>query len=109
MEIADIRDARNGKKIKKKRKNDRDKIFSTEEGRDELAETQEGGKDGRWRVIREWRVRAWADGGGITFLLLSIDRSSYRSALFLLLLLPLQFFPPACQLISRVFRAISPE
>lgn len=73
MEIADIRDARNGKKIKKKRKNDRDKIFSTEEGRDELAETQEGGKDGRWRVIREWRVRAWADGGGITFLLLSID------------------------------------
>lgn len=44
MEIADIRDARNGKKIKKKRKNDRDKIFSTEEGRDELAESKKAEK-----------------------------------------------------------------
>lgn len=52
MKIADG-DARTKKK--KKRKNDRDKIFSTEEeGRDE---TQEGGKDGRWRVIREWLGR----------------------------------------------------
>lgn len=70
------------RKKKKKRKNkNRDEIFWTRrKNRDELAETQEGGKDGRWRVIREWRVRGWADRGGITFLLLSIDRSSYRSA-----------------------------
>lgn len=72
--------SRNGKKKKGKNKN-RDEIFWTRrKNRDELAETQEGGKDGRWRVIREWRVRGWADRGGITFLLLSIDRSSYRSA-----------------------------
>lgn len=77
MEMADIRET-------KGKKNDRDEIFSTEEGRDQLEETREGGKDGRWRVIREWRVRGWADRGGITFLLLSIDRSSYRSALLLL-------------------------
>lgn len=79
MEMADdIRDARNEGEKKRSR---RDIL----EGRDELEETREGGKDGRWRVIREWRIRGWADRGGITFLLLSIDRSSYRSALLLLL------------------------
>lgn len=60
------------------------------EAPDELAGTREGGKmDGA--VSLESAGYVPVDRGGITFLLLSIDRSSYRSALLSFYSLSLRF------------------